>query len=282
MSTTQVFDKPLSGRHFFEQVIRENLDIGRPDRVSLIFDRRVTRRTPGRFRTRVLTAGVTPSLRFDYKSTRVKQYFKLERALRTETTINNANDFRVGKRLINLNRLRTIGRNVNHRLLALECVAEHCAIASKTVERIVLPTVDEDDQRAPALRWGDPRVMALLSAICGFAAAPEGFTNRTLRRRVAALHHPDRTYTASRMSYDLRRLRLNHIIIRVPNTHRYVLTQQGRKIAIFMTKTYARVVRPIFQRLDPKLDGPDDPLRRAWRDCEHQLDRAIESARIAA
>ena len=86
MSCTQVFDKPLSGRLFFEQVIRENLDIGRPDQVSLIFDRRVTRRTPGQFRTRVLTAGVTPSLRFDYKATKVKQYFKLERALRTETT----------------------------------------------------------------------------------------------------------------------------------------------------------------------------------------------------
>ena len=160
MSTTQVFDKPLSGRLFFEQVIRENLDIGRPDRVSLIFDRRITRRTPGRFRTRVSTAGVTPSLRFDYKATRVKQYFKLERALRTETTINNAKDFRVGKRLCNLDRLRTIGRNVHHRLLSLECVAQHCAIASQTVERVVLPTVDE--HRAPALRWGDPRAMALL------------------------------------------------------------------------------------------------------------------------
>ena len=31
MSTTQVFDRPLCGRLFFEQVIRENLDIGRPD-----------------------------------------------------------------------------------------------------------------------------------------------------------------------------------------------------------------------------------------------------------
>ena len=38
----------------FEEVIRENLDIGRPDQMQLIFDRRVSRRTPGRFRTRVL------------------------------------------------------------------------------------------------------------------------------------------------------------------------------------------------------------------------------------
>jgi len=284
MSTTQVFDRPHSGRLFFEQVIRENLDIGRPDHVSLIFDRRITRRTPGRFRTRVLTAGVTPSLRFDYKATRVKQYFKLERALRTETTINNANDFRVGKRLQNLDRLRVIGRNVNHRLLNLERVAQHCAIASQTVERVVLPTVDEDENRAPALRWGDPRVMALFSAICGFAAAPEGFTNRSLRRRVALLHNPAPAgYTASRMSYDLRRLRANGVIVRVPKSHRYLLTPQGRRIALFMTKSYVRVVRPIFQRLDPHL--PEDAsgsLRQAWRACEKEIDKVVTEAQLAA
>jgi hypothetical protein len=47
-SLTQVLDRPLAGRVFFEEVIRDNLDIGRPDRVSLVFDRRVNRRTPGR------------------------------------------------------------------------------------------------------------------------------------------------------------------------------------------------------------------------------------------
>ena len=68
-SLTQVLDRPQTGRIFFEQVIRENLDIGRPDQVQLIFDRRITKHTPGRFRTRVLTDGVIPSLHVDYKST---------------------------------------------------------------------------------------------------------------------------------------------------------------------------------------------------------------------
>ena len=46
-SLTQVLDRPAHGRMFFEQVIRENLDLGRPEEVQLIFDRRITRRTPG-------------------------------------------------------------------------------------------------------------------------------------------------------------------------------------------------------------------------------------------
>ena len=114
---TQVFDRPLSGRHLFEEIIREHLDLGRPEQVSLIFDRRISRRTPGRFRTRVITHGVTPSLHTDYKSTRIKQYFKEERALRTETTINDTRDFGLGRRLHNLPALRAIGFAANRRVL---------------------------------------------------------------------------------------------------------------------------------------------------------------------
>ena len=106
---TQVLDRPLCGRVFFEEVIRENLDIGRPDHVQLIFNRRITKRTPGRFRARVLTEGVTPSLHIDYKHSRIKQYHKEGRALRTETTINDTRDFGIGKRLLNLPALRRIG-----------------------------------------------------------------------------------------------------------------------------------------------------------------------------
>jgi len=73
---TQILDRPLSGRIFFEEIIRENLDLGRPDKVHLIFNRRVMKRTPGHFRTRVLTHGVIPSLLVDYKNSRSKQYFK--------------------------------------------------------------------------------------------------------------------------------------------------------------------------------------------------------------
>ena len=101
-----MLDNPVSGRVFFEQIIRDNLDIGRPDQVSLIFDRRLMkkgpRQTPGRFRTRVITDGVTPSLHADYKNATIKQYHKQGRALRTETTINNTRDFGIGKRLTNL------------------------------------------------------------------------------------------------------------------------------------------------------------------------------------
>jgi hypothetical protein len=124
-SLTQVLDKPADGRIFFEQVIRDNLDIGRPDQVALVFGRKVIRRgrfaTPGRFRTRVITDGVTPSLHIDYKHSKIKQYHKLGRAIRTETTINDAPaDFGIPKRLTSLPDLRQIGFSANRRLLGVQ------------------------------------------------------------------------------------------------------------------------------------------------------------------
>src|SRR5215210_7347155 len=129
-SLTQVLDRPLTGRVFFEEVIRENLDIGRPGQVQLIFDRRITSRTPGRFRTRVITEGVVPSLHIDYKNTRIKQYHKEGQALRTETTINDTYDFAIGRALHNLPALREIGFAANRRLLHVDSLSHDCLIAS--------------------------------------------------------------------------------------------------------------------------------------------------------
>jgi hypothetical protein len=130
-SLTQVLDQPVQGRVFFEEVIRENLDLGRPDQVQLIFGRSVNRRTPGRFRTRVLTTGVIPSLHVDYKHSRIKQYHKEGQALRTETTINDTRDFGVGKSLKNLPTLRQIGFSANRRLLDVQKITQDCALGDR-------------------------------------------------------------------------------------------------------------------------------------------------------
>ncbi len=123
VSRTQVFTRLTRGREFFEQVIRENLDLGRPDRVQLVFGRRVYRNTPSRFCTRVVQDGVQPNLHLTYKHSGVKQYFKENRALRTETSINNPLDFDVRKDLSNWTYLRELGAKINQRLLETEQVS---------------------------------------------------------------------------------------------------------------------------------------------------------------
>ena len=110
VSLTQVFDDPVRGREFFEEVIRDNLDLGRPDRIQLLVDRNVLANTPSRFSTRVITDGILPSLHVEYKRCHIKQYFKRGRALRTETTFNNKYDFRL-EGMSNFAPLRTFDGN---------------------------------------------------------------------------------------------------------------------------------------------------------------------------
>jgi hypothetical protein len=241
---TQVLDRPLTGRCFFEEVIRENLDLGRPDQMQLIFDRRVTRRTPGRFRTRVLTEGVVPSLHVDYKKSKIKQYHKEGQALRTETTINNTYDFAIGRALRNLPALREIGFAANRRLLRVESLSHDCLIGEDRLHAVTAPVVVHD-QRAAGLRFGDRRVHALMHALCLFALAPTGFRHRELRDHVAQLQGRDpKTYPAGAMTYDLRRLRLHGLIERIPRSHRYRITLTGAQVAMFYARLYSRALRP--------------------------------------
>ena len=209
---TQVFDTPVQGRVFFEEVMRENLDLGRPDHVQLIFDRRVTRRTPSRYRTRVITDGVIPSLHVDYKHSRIKQYHKEGRALRTETVINDTYDFRIGRRLKNLEALQATGFAANRRLLGVQRISHHCQLGVQVFDGLHRPAVI-DDRRVSTLRFGDPRVQALLATLLAFRLLPVGFANRQLREHVAPLLGLSLDdYGPSRATYDLRRLRLRGLI----------------------------------------------------------------------
>jgi hypothetical protein len=269
-----VLDRPLTGRIFFEEVIREHLDLGRPDQVQLIFERRVTRRTPGRFRTRVITEGVIPSLHVDYKHSRIKQYHKEGRALRTETTINNTRDFGIGKRLTNLPALRAVGFGANRRLLDVQRVSHDCHLGADAFAQLTRP-ISVDGQRAAALRFEQDRVQALLSALVVFSLLPTGFSNRDLREHLAPLLGlvPSQL-PPGRMTYDLRRLRLHGLIERVPRTHRYRLTPGGLRAALFFTRAYARLFRSGLAQIMPVAVPAHSPLRAAF---DH-LDRAIARA----
>src|SRR3984893_17029019 len=187
VSLTQIFDRPLRGREFFEEIIRDNLDLGRPDRVQLVFDRVVTKKTPGEFRTRVIQDGVHPSLHISYKNFDLKQYFKEGRGCRTEGTFRNTKDFGVNKGLVNLPYLQKIGRQINRRLLEVERVSHNSGLSGDSIQGGVPPTVTEDGEKAPSLKFGQPRVMALLLALTLFQHLINGFHNRDLRGLVADL-----------------------------------------------------------------------------------------------
>ena len=280
-SLTQIFERPVYGRQFFAEVIREHLDLGRPDRVTALFSQRLTRRTPSPqcgYKTRVFVAGVDPSLHVYFKHSEVKQYFKDQRGLRTETTINDPRDVSSNKGLRNLPYLRSVGEAVNQRLLSAETLSHDCQLSDSSFERLQRPVV-LNGHRCPALRFGDPRVQALLQALCGFAHLPAGFRHRDLRPQVAALLGTEH-YGANQMTYDLRRLRRRGLIVRLEGTHLYVLTTWGLKVAFFCSKLYLRVLRPAWTELESSLRSLPHRLQQAFQRLTRELDRFVEHAQF--
>src|SRR5262245_61553453 len=285
VSDTRVFDRPAAGRAFFEGLIRDHLDLGRPASVSLVFDKKVTAKTPGAFRTKVLTKGVDPEIVCYYKSSRIKQYFKEHRALRTETVICNTRDFGIGRRVNAQNwaALQAVGQQANQRLCDAQAADARPAPDVATLTEVTRPSSTTDGQHAPALRFGDTRVMALMSAAAGFSHLLPGFDNRTLTGLMATLL--DTPYTSRQATYDLRRLRRKRPIERLPHTHRYQLTPSGRAIAVLFTKTYGRVLAPGLTELDPRLPpelAKRSPLATAWRTLDHALNQYIDHGLAAA
>src|SRR5258708_25095941 len=133
--------------------------------------------------------------------------------------------------------------DVNRRLMQTMRAGQGCVLASPAIERVAQPTFTEDGRRAPALRFGEPRVMALAGALSLTLFGACGITNKSLRALTA--RPLGASYGSSQATHGLRRLRLNGLIRRIEHTHTYVLTPDGQRIAIFYTKLYNRLLRPL-------------------------------------
>jgi predicted MarR family transcription regulator len=278
VSRTLVFDAPRQARAFFEAMVADNLDIGRPDTVELIFKGPHRRGRPVTLgctpKTKVVTRDTDVTVNAFFKHSRVKQYLKDGRALRIETVVNCPDDLRCHRRLQHLDELQTKARAVNARLLDTERVGQGCVLASPAFERVAVPTLTADGRRAPAMRFGDPRVMALFGALC-ISLNALSFTNRSLRAQVSRLLGV--SYTVNQMSYDLGRLRLNGLIERIDDTNTYVLTAQGQRVAIFYTKVHNRLLRPLLASHQPPVPVE---LRAALRTIDQQVRNYIDHARL--
>jgi hypothetical protein len=202
--------------------------------------------------------------------------------LRTETTINDTRDFYVGKRLKNLPALRQIGFQANRRLLHVQTLSHDCLLGEDAFQQVNQP-IERSGQRAAALRFTDPRVQALLSTLVGFRLLPQGFANHELRALLAPLLGlaPDQL-TPGQMTYHLRRLRLHGLIERVPQTHRYQVTEFGWRTAWFFTRTYARVIRPGLAQIVPTVRPGHSMLRRQFDQLETAMDEWIAQATLSA
>lgn len=274
VSRTIVFDAPRRARAFFEALAADNLDIGRPDEIRIIFGRRIQKNTKSEFETRVVTRGTDVTINANYKHSRIKQYLKEGRALRIETVVNSPTDLGVQRRLRNLAELVAKAKGANDRLLDTQRAGQGCAIETALWERISQPSLQEG-QRTGAIRFGDPRVMALAGALCVALNSVVGFTNKSLRALVSQLL--DAPYRHTQMTYDLRRLRLKGLIVRIEGTNTYTLTPEGQRFAITYTKLGTRILPPLLAAHQPP--APVE-LRQALKTIDRHVTKYLDEARL--
>ncbi|MGQ0670242.1 MAG: hypothetical protein ACT4PO_11320 [Actinomycetota bacterium] len=271
-SLTLAFDRPLTARRLVERLIRDNLDLGRPHEVSIVFGRRINRSTPGTYRTRLVDREGLATLSFTYKDAcRVKEYLKEGQAFRIETTINNPTTVGILKGIAHLPELVALGRQINRRMIDVQRAAQQCIPVTARFEQVCLPSTHEG-LRAPGLRFGDRLVLGLLGALSLFCHVPEGLTNESLRRAVQGLTGIARS--SRQASYDLRRLGLNGLIVRIPRTHSYQVTELGRMIGAIYTRTFERVIGMAEHAMSSEHDCAH-PLAMAWRRLDHEFDRLV-------
>jgi hypothetical protein len=210
----------------------------------------------------------------------VKLYLKEGRGARIETVINNPTDIGVKRRIEHLGTLGAVCRQVNRRILDVCRVASAPDLSTSLFEQVALPDVSAG-QRTVAMRYGEIRVMALMAALNLCLHQIQGLTNKSLRILVAPLI--GKPYSMNQMSYDLWRLRTNGLIERLPKTNTYVLTPNGIRIALFYTKSYRRIIDPLFAAGGSGPQARAAPeLREALRTIDQVVARFATEARMAA
>jgi hypothetical protein len=193
-SRTLVFDAPRRARGFFEALVADNLDLGRPDEVQLTFGRQIRSNTDSQFSTKVVTRGVHVIVNVFYKHSRIKEYLKEGRALRIETVCNSPTDLGCKRRMHNLPELQAKARAANRQLLTIQRAGQGCAVSTALFERVALPSLEEGKEPEPCAsgiraRW--PWSVLCVSPSTPWPASPIGaFVPRSPASSPPATPHP--------------------------------------------------------------------------------------------
>lgn len=286
-SDNLIFHKTAVLNRLYERVLSEHLHLGRPDMIKVMFDRRITRRTPGKFATRILREGAVACMKVFYKSSFLKQYNKAGRVLRTELCVNNPNDFGLKKGLAQLGQLSRIAEHTTTRFTEAQAVAHSTALDRSTFERLVTPSKKVEgeneanaSQRVAALRFGTTWVMQLLMALSCAGLCFGAFGNRDVcRLLVEQLGVAEDQATPQRIGYELRKLRGKGLVHKAKGRNRYTLTPLGQKVVPALMKFQQRLLGPTLDSFDTVARQMQQIARSKAPPTDwsmHELDRLLD------
>jgi hypothetical protein len=272
-----------------ERLLDANRTIGQPNKITVIFGRKITRHYRGKLQTEIEDMDLpNPVIRSHYGNGFIKQYVRDHLILRTEAGSNNVNDYKVNKAVPNLPALRNAMSAINDNYLNVQQDILETFIDRGELRKLGEPTVTATGKRIPGLKLDHPRQLALMHALVRFAQVAAGNTFTTAEMHphvIAALGCRPEAYTLASLRYDLSKLRAKGLIAKLPRSRRYQLLPHGYSICLIFLKLFERVYAPLAagllnpvaadQRLEPHKRSQLDRLYQRLTDDLDSLVRAV-------
>jgi hypothetical protein len=259
-----------------ERLLDANRTIGRPDKITVIFGRKITSRYRGKLQTEIEDMHLpNPVIRSHYGNGFVKQYVRDHLILRTETATNNVNDYGVNKAVENLPKLREKLSAINDNYQNVQQDILETFIDRGQLRKLAEPTVLPGGKRIPGLKLDHPRQLALMHALVRFAhlAAGSTFTTVELYPQVLdALGCSTSDYSLASLRYDLSKLRAKNLVEKLPHSRRYRLLSCGYSVSLVFLKLFERIYAPLTAGLLRPL-ADDSKLQQQRRT---QIDRLYQ------
>jgi hypothetical protein len=276
-----------------ERLLDANRTIGQPNKITVIFGRRITKHYRGKLQTEIEDMNLpNPVIRSHYGNGIIKQYVRDHLILRTEAASNNVKDYGVNKAVENLPVLRETLSAINDNYLNVQQDILETFVDRGQLRKLAEPTITAAGKRIPGLKLDHPRQLALMHALVRFAhiAAGNTFTTAEIHPAVIeALGCAPEHYKLASLRYDLSKLRAKGLVAKLPNSRSYQLLPQGYSICLVFLKLFERVYAPITAGLlSPiKADARLQSQRRSQLDRLYQrviddLDTLIRAVGLKA
>jgi hypothetical protein len=233
-----------------QRLIDANRTIGQPNKLTLIFGRRITRHHGGKLQTVIEDLNLAnPVIRSHYRKGFLKQYVRDRFLLRTETATNNiSTDYAIGKTVENLPLLRNKLAGIIDRYLDVQQDILETFVDREELHQLTQPTLLPNGRRIPGLKLDQPRQLALMHSLVRFCylAAEGTFTTRDLYpKTLQALSMTPEQYKPGSLRYDLWKLRAKGLLEKIPHSRRYRLHPHGYQICLVFLKLYEKIYAPL-------------------------------------
>ena len=233
-----------------QRLLDANRTIGQPNKLTLIFGRRITRFHGGKLQTVIEDLNLpNPVIRSHYRKGFLKQYVRDRFILRTETATNNiSSDYGIGKAVENLPQLRKRLEGIIDRYLDVQQDILETFVDHNELRQLTQPTVLPNGRRIPGLKLDQPRLLALMRSLVRFCylAAEGTFTTLDLYpQTLQALRRSPEEYKLASLRYDLWKLRAKGLVEKIPHSRRYRLLAHGYQICLVFLKLYEKIYAPL-------------------------------------